>query len=144
MSDYKFSLQNVLDWRADKEDEMKLKFVEVKQAQAIEERQLQQLINENIRLKEKSSSPRKIDAMRQDDLYKEVLDEKIIQQRLVVDKARQTTKEVEADLLKAYQDKKVMEKLKEKEREEYIEEMNKQEQKKLDAFATMTFGRESF
>lgn len=144
MSGYKFSLQSVLDWRLDKEDEIKLKLGQAKQEQVIQERHLQELINENIHLKEKSVLTRKIHAMRQDDLYKKVLDEKVIQKRLVVDQARQKTKKVEADLLKAHQDKKALEKLKEKEHKEHIEEINYQEQQQLDEFATITFGREAF
>jgi len=144
MSGYTFSLQNVLDWRIEKEDETRLKYAQVKQEQEREERRLQQLINENIHLKEKSALTQKIHTMRQDDLYKEVLDEKITKQRLIVEQARQATKEAEADLLKAHQDKRAMEKLKDKEREEYIEKIKKAEQKKLDEFATVTFGREAF
>lgn len=144
MGGFKFSLQSVLDWRTDKEDETKRKLAQIKQEQDIQERHLQQLIHENIRLKEKAALTRKIHAMRQDDLYKKVLDEKIVQQRLVVDQAAQKTKEVEAALLKAYQDRKVMEKLKENEQNQYIEEINYREQQQLDEFATITFGRESF
>lgn len=141
---YKFSLQNVLDWRHDKEDEAKLDLIQAKEHQYQEEQYLQQLIKENIRLKEKAAIERKIDVMRQQDLYKEVLDQKIIKQKLIVEQAADITRQKEDALLVAHQDKRVMEKLKEKEREEYFEKINLEEQKQLDEFATITFGREAF
>lgn len=141
---YKFSLQNILDWRHDKEDEAKLDLIQAKERQYQEEQYLQQLIKENIRLKEKAAIERKIDVMRQQDLYKEVLDQKIIKQKLTVEQAADITQQMEDALLVAHQDKRVMEKLKEKEREEYIEKINLEEQKQLDEFATITFGREAF
>lgn len=144
MNGYKFSLQNVLDWRREQEDEMKLKYIQTENEQQQQERYLQQLINENIHLKEKVAATKEINIMRQQDLYKEVLDEKIIQQRLVVDRAKQATKEAEEMLLNAYKDKKVMEKLKEKESEQYFEDLKHQEQQVLDEFATITFGREAY
>lgn len=141
---YTFSLQNVLDWRTDKEDEAKLKLLQAKERQSQEEQYLHNLVNENIHLKEKALLERKVSVMRQQDLYKEVLDEKIVKQKLIVERAIADTQKMEKHLLKAHQDKKVMEKLKEKEKEEYLERMNLEEQKVLDEFATITFGRQAF
>lgn len=144
MIGYRFSLQNVLDWRNDQEDEAKLKLVELKNELEQEETYLQQLINENIRLKEKAAMVRKVDVMRQQDLYKEVLDGKIIQQKLMVEQTANEVKKAEAALLNAHKDKKVMEKLKEKEYEKHRETIQAEEQKQLDEFSTITYGREAF
>lgn len=141
---YKFSLQNVLDWRGDKEDEAKLDLIQAKERQHQEEKYLKSLIHENIQIKEKATMERKVQVMRQQDLYKEVLDQKIIKQKLIVEQAEDLTVRMEQALLKAHQDKRVMEKLKEKEREQYIEKINLEEQKTLDEFATITYGREAF
>lgn len=141
---FKFSLQNVLDWREDLEDEAKLKLLQAKEQEQQEEQFLKQLIQENIQFKEKATLTKKIDAMRQQDLYKKVLDQKIVKQKLVLEQASEKTKQMEATLLKAHQDKRVMEKLKEKERDKYFEKINQEEQKQLDEFATISFGRESF
>lgn len=144
MIGYKFSLQNVLDWRNDQEDEAKLKLVQLKGILKKEEYYLQQLINENVQLKEKATLVRKVDVMRQQDLYKEVLDEKIIQQKLVVEQAVNEIKKAEEALLNAHKDKKMMEKLKEKEYEKHREDLQSEEQKQIDEFSTITFGREAF
>src|SRR5699024_4388731 len=112
---YNFSLQNVLDWRNDQENEAKLNLTQIKNNLNKEENYLQQLIYENVKLKEKAALTRKVDDMRQQDLYKEVLDEKIIQQKLIVEQKMNERKKAEEALLSAHKDKKVMEKLKEKE-----------------------------
>ncbi len=141
---YKFSLQNVLEWRKDQEDEAKLELIQAKNTLENEHRYLTKLINENIRLKEKAALNKRVDVMRQDDLYRKVLNDKIIQQKLIVEQTEHDVKRAEKELLKAHQDKKVMEKLKEKEEAEYYEEIESIEQKNLDEFATMTFGREAY
>lgn len=141
---YKFSLQNVLEWREGQEDEAKLNLIQAKNTLEQEQNYLQNLIHENIRLKEKSMLNKRVDVMRQDDLYRKVLNEKIIQQKLIVEQSEHDVTLAERKLLKAYQDKKVMEKLREKEEVAYYEEIEANEQKNLDEFATMTFGREDY
>lgn len=141
---YKFSLQNVLEWREGQEDEAKLDLIQAKNTLEQEQNYLQKLIRENIHLKETSMLNKRVDVMRQDDLYREVLNEKIIQQKLIVEQSEHDVTLSERKLLKAYQDKKVMEKLKEKEKEAYYAEIEANEQKNLDEFATMTFGREAY
>lgn len=137
-------MQNVLDWRNDQEDEAKLKLVQIKKRLTNEETYLQQLINENIQLKEKAALTRKVDIMRQQDLYKQVLDERIIQQKLVVEQVLNEIKKAEEALLSAHKDKRVMEKLKEKEYEQYVETLQLEEQKQMDEFSTITFGRQAY
>lgn len=141
---YNFSLQNVLDWRSDQEDEAKLNLVQIKNRLNKEENYLQQLIYENIQLKEKAALTRKVDVMRQQDLYKEVLDEKIIQQKLIVEQTMNEMKKAEETLLNAHKDKKVVEKLKEKDYREYMETLQIKEQKQIDEFSTITFSREAY
>ena len=141
---YKFSLQNVLEWREGQEDEAKLDLIQAKNTLEQEQNYLQKLIRENIHLKETSMLNKRVDVMRQDDLYRKVLNEKIIQQKLIVEQSENDVTLAERKLLKAYQDKKVMEKLREKEEEAYYAEIEANEQKNLDEFATMTFGREAY
>lgn len=144
MIGYRFSLQNVLDWRNDQEYEAQLKLVNLKNELQQQKAYLQQLINENIRLKEKAALVRKVDVMRQQDLYKEVLDGKIIQQKLIVEQIENEVNKAEVALLNAHKDKKVMEKLKEKEYEKHRETVQAEEQSQLDEFSTITYGREAF
>lgn len=144
MANYQFSLQSVLDWREDEEESAKMKVKALKDEKNQVEKQLKQLINENVRLKEKLVETREIDQLRQQDLYKNLLNEKIIKQKLVLEEMENKVRLAEDQLLKAYQDKKVMEKLDEKEKEEYIEQVNAEEQKQIDEFSTISFSREDF
>lgn len=144
MANYKFSLQSVLNWRDDEEEAAKMKVKKLKEELSREKLQLTQLINENIQLKEKLVQTDKIDQMRQQDLYKALLDEKIVKQKLTVEQAENNVTLAEAELLKAYQDKKVMEKLDEKEKERHMEYVKNEEQKQIDEFSTISFGREMY
>lgn len=144
MGNYKFSLQNVLNWRSDEEDAAKMKAKKLKDKLIQEENRLSQLISENIHLKEKLVGTRKIDQLRQQDLYKALLADKIIKQKLKVEQAENKVKLAEDSLLKAYQDKKVMEKLDEKELERHTDLINKEEQKQIDEFSTISFGRDMY
>lgn len=133
-----------MEWRKDQEDEAKINLIQAKNTLENEQHYLEKLIKENIHLKEKAALNNRVEAMRQDDLYRKVLNDKIIQQKLIVEQMEHDVKRAEAALLKAHQDKKVMEKLKEKEEQEYYDEVEAIEQKNLDEFATMTFGREAY
>lgn len=141
---YKFSLQNVLEWRRDQEDEARINLLQAKEELESQEAGLQTLIRKNTELKEKSALNTSVEIMRQDDLYKKVLNENIIQQKLIVEQASNDVKQAEKLLVKAHQEKKVMGKLKEKEYQTYIDEMNAVEQKDLDEFAIITFGYHGF
>lgn len=141
---YKFSLQKVLDWRGDQQDEARLGLIHAKKSLEKELNYLQRLIKENVQLKERIAVTERLDVMRQDDLYRRVLNDKIIQQKLIVEQVENDVKRAEEGLLVAYQDKKVMEKLKEKDERKFNEEIEATEQKNLDEFATMTFGRAAY
>lgn len=141
MSNYEFSLQSVLNWRDDEEEAAKMKVKKLKDALRQEETRLKQLINENIRLKEKLVQTRELNQLRQQDLYKTLLDDKIIKQKLQVEQAENKVKLAEKDLLRAYQDKKIMEKLDEKEKERHDDFVKSEEQKQIDEFSTISFGR---
>lgn len=141
MSKYTFSMKKILDWRSDKEEEARRKVTDAEQKQQQQEAILQQLISENIKLKQKSLLTGRIDAMRQQDLYKKLLDDKIVQQKLVVEQAANETERAKQALLEAHKEKKMMEKLDEKERAQYIANEKYEEQKQLDEISTINFGR---
>lgn len=105
MNNYKFSLQSVLDWRRDQEDEANRKLVQAKAEQKQEEVKLQQLINENIYLKEKSLNSKGILELRQQSLYKDFLNDQIIQQKLIVEQVENDARLAEEALLESYKEK---------------------------------------
>lgn len=141
---FKFSLENVLDWRFDQEEAAKLNVAVVEKELQQEKEHLQSLILENIRLKEKAQLTGTLEAMRQEDLYKKVLDEQIVQQKLVVERVEADLEAEKEKLLVAHKDRRIMEKLEEKEFENYTHENEQAEQKQLDEFGTINFGRSIF
>lgn len=141
---FKFSLDNVLEWREDQEEAAKLNVSLVENELLKEKNNLQSLVNENIRLKEKSIFTVNVHHMRQEDLYKALLEEQIIQQKLVVERVEADLAEEKEKLLAAHKDRRIMEKLEERELESYKEEIDSAEQKQLDEFGTINFGRTAY
>lgn len=141
---FKFSLDNVLEWREDQEEAAKLNVSLVENELLKEKNKLQSLVNENIRLKEKSIFTVNVHHMRQEDLYKALLEEQIIQQKLVVERVEADLAEEKEKLLAAHKDRRIMEKLEERELESYKEEIDSAEQKQLDEFGTINFGRTAY
>ena len=141
IANYKFSMEKVLDWRSDTEEEKKKNLVQVQQSKQQQETILRRLINENIKIKNDSLSTNRIDVLRRQNLYKDMIDEKIIHQKNVVSKAEKEVEVARIELMEAHKDRKVMEKLKEKEYIFTMEQEKHEEQKQLDEMATLSFGK---
>ena len=141
MAKYQFSMEKVLDWRSDTEEEKKKNLVQVQQSKQQQETILRRLINENIKIKNDSLSTNRIDVLRRQNLYKDMIDEKIIHQKNVVSKAEKEVEVARIELMEAHKDRKVMEKLKEKEYTLTMEQEKQEEQKQLDEMATLSFGK---
>lgn len=134
-------MEKVLDWRSDTEEEKKKNLVQVQQNKQQQETILRRLIDENIKIKNDSLSTNRIDVLRRQNLYKDMIDEKIIHQKNVVNKAEKEVEVARIELMEAHKDRKVMEKLKEKEYTLTMEQEKQEEQKQLDEMATLSFGK---
>ena len=134
-------MEKVLDWRSDTEEEKKKNLVQVQQSKQQQETILRRLIDENIKIKNDSLSTNRIDVLRRQNLYKDMIDEKIIHQKNVVSKAEKEVEVARIELMEAHKDRKVMEKLKEKEYIFTMEQEKHEEQKQLDEMATLSFGK---
>lgn len=141
IADYKFSMEKVLDWRSDTEEEKKKNLGQVQQHKDQQETILQRLISENIKIKNDSLSTNRIDVLRRQHLYKNMIDEKIIHQKNLITKAEKAVEVARVELMEAHKDRKVMEKLKEKEYIFSMEQEKHEEQKQLDEMATLSFGK---
>lgn len=141
MAKYQFSMEKVLDWRSDTEEEKKKNLIQVQQSKQQQETILRRLIDENIKIKNDSLSTNRIDVLRRQNLYKDMIDEKIIHQKNVVNKAEKEVEVARIELMEAHKERKVMEKLKEKEYTLTMEQEKQEEQKQLDEMATLSFGK---
>ena len=70
-----------------------------------------------------------------------MLDERIVQQKNQVEIAEKSVEAARIALMEAHKDKKIMEKLKEKEYTFVMEQEKSEEQKQLDEMATLSYGR---
>lgn len=141
MAKYQFSLEKVLDWRIDKENQAQMKVSHLEIQLVEEERTLERLLSESLKLKSARIFDGKVDQMRQQNLYEELTNQRIIKQKLVVNKCISQVEEAKAKLIEAHKEKKVLEKLKEKNHQTYIKEEQKFEQNQLDELAVLHYGR---
>ncbi|WP_080146600.1 flagellar export protein FliJ [Marinilactibacillus piezotolerans] len=141
MQPYQFSMGKILDWREDLEEEARntVKAAELKVRK--EEQRLEALLKDSRKLKSDRLFNANIDSVKRHSLYQDMLNDKIIQQRLQIKEAEQELAAAQTALMKANKDKRMMEKLEEKERFLHIEAEKKEEQKQLDEISTLQFGR---
>lgn len=141
MSHYQFSMEKILDWRLDQEDAAKRKLVAVQQKLQQQQKILDELIQENILIKNASLKISQIEILKNQSLYKEMVNEKILRQKNLLTQIESEVQQAQEALMEAHKDKKAMEKLKEKEYIFTIEKEKKEEQKQLDEIATLSYGR---
>lgn len=139
-----FSMEKILDWRMDLEEQARLKVTQLKERLQTENHYLQELIKENRRVKNEVVDNVHIQSLRYNDYYKLVIDEKIIQQKNKMDLTRAEINAAQNKLISAHTDRKAMEKLKEKELLTYQLAEQRNEQMQLDEFATMGYKRQVF
>ncbi len=132
-------MEKILAWRFDQEDEARLQVANLKEKWDRENQHLQSLIQENIKVKNDNLKNTHIQTLRYNDYYKMVIDEKIIQQKNIMDETQAQISIANEQLLEAHKNRKAMEKLKEKELTAVEEEMKRIEQIQLDEFATMSY-----
>jgi len=141
MQKYVFSMEKVLDWRSDLEGTAQQVVKEKQEVVRLEEEKLKRMTSESRKLKSEKLFYSSIENLKRHNLYKEVLNDKITQQRLNVEKANQDLVLAMDSLKEAHKDKKVMEKLEEKEHTRYVDLLKKKEQDQLDEISTLSYGR---
>ena len=139
MRNYKFSLESVLQIRINKEKEVLEEFVMV-QNRLYEEYRKKEDLKKKLNLSlEASFSNRNVQELMMNNLYKTDLESKIKFQEEIIDRRKIEVEEVRERLQIAQKDKKIMEKLKEKDLENHTLELNKKNQKEMDEFAVLRF-----
>lgn len=141
MQEYRFSMEKVLDWRSDQEDAAQRLVKDKQQIVLNEHEKLERILSESRRIKNENLFQSSLDHLKRHSLYRDMLDEKIIRQRLTLQKAEQDLELSRASLKEAHKDKKVMQKLQEKEKTRYLDDAKKKEQNQLDEISTLGYGR---
>ncbi|HOK62329.1 MAG TPA: flagellar export protein FliJ [Soehngenia sp.] len=139
MENYIFSMEKVLDYREDIEKLKAEEFAKIKLEISGIEKEIAKL---NIELKETNEKIFEVQnayELIQVQLYREALEEKLEIQKLLLSEKKKALEDKRAELTKAQSDRKIMEKLKEKDYSQFMYKKNMKEQKKLDDISVMKF-----
>lgn len=139
MRRFEFSLQKVLDYRQRREEQALRAFAEA-QAQLAQERAvLESLLHEREACLRRSQRRHRLmmSMLTVEQTYLSALEERIVVQRERVTQAERLLEERRQALLEAQRERKALERLREKQYEQWRQEMLRVEQKALDELATM-------
>ncbi|MDR7869598.1 MAG: flagellar export protein FliJ [Tissierellaceae bacterium] len=140
MGAYKFSLEKVLEWRVDNEKIVAKSFSILQSELQYQKTALNNLMLEDENIKKKVLKLRNIHDLKHQYSYKQSVERKIEQQLDLIDKTNTELEKLRLELLEAQKNRKIMEKLKEKDYISYKEELIYKEQKELDEMAVLKYG----
>lgn len=143
MSNFKFSLQPVLNHRADIEEEKKAEYRQARQTLQEESEKTQRLICEIKVIDEQLTQKGMIQVNQLYQLihYRDQLQQKLVKQQRVQDESEQRVETAQKCLLQAKLDVQVLEKLKEKNYTLHVHQQNLEELKMLDELSCINYGR---
>lgn len=141
MERFDFKLQKVLDYRISIEDEKKEEYVEAQKNVLKEENLLTYFQNQKRKAMESVSELKTCPELQAYSRYNEFMDKKILSQKDAIIRAKTIFEEKKEELLKSISDRKVLEKLKERAKEEYDFESLRKEQKFIDDLSIMSYLR---
>ncbi len=141
MRGYKFSLEKVLEWRENSEKDTAKVFASIQNELQYQQNGLNSLRLEDENIKKKILSLNNINELKQQYLFKQSIEEKIERQILLIDETSKKLEKQRLELLEAQKNRKIMEKLKEKDYNTYREDILYEEQKELDEMAVLKFGK---
>lgn len=142
MKAYSFSMEKVLEWRQNIEKNTMEKFAIVQSKLSLQQADLEKM---KVRLKEineRVKPYKNIEELKQKDFYKVVLVEQMERQEDLISKSKEELEEMRLELIQAQKDRKIMEKLREKDINAYEKGLRHMEQKEIDEMAVMKYKKE--
>ena len=139
MKSYKFSMEKVLELRANKEKTSMENFAFMQRDLMKQKSKLMELRAEEDSIKLKSNRYKNIVELRQLHLYKESLEKRIQTQLKCIEESSQNLEKARLELISDQKDRKIIEKLKEKDFEAYQDSEKAIEQKNLDEMAMLKY-----
>ena len=134
-------MESILNLRENKEKNTMENLAKVQNQLERQKAILKDLIMEEERIKSNCTKFKDIHELRHHNLYKEEIEEKISKQDELIDKTKIKLEEVRRELIEAQKERKIMEKLKEKDMDNYINNMKHIEQKELDEIAVLKYAQ---
>jgi flagellar FliJ protein len=132
-------MEKILDWRIKEEENARKSVLHAQNQMQQQQQQLTHLINENTKLKHEQMKLTEISTLRYNHHLKGLIDEKIVIQKNAIDQAQSDMDRLQEAFLQAHKDRKIMEKLKERESVQVLEQVKSEEQKQLDEIATLQY-----
>lgn len=139
MRRHQFSMEKILEWRITEEENARKSVLHAQNKMQQQQQQLTHLVNENTKLKHEQMKLTEISTLRYNHHLKGLIDEKIVIQKNAIDQAQSDMDRLQEALLQAHKDRKIMEKLKERESVQVLEQVKSEEQKQLDEIATLQY-----
>ena len=134
-------MESILNLRENKEKNTMENLAKVQNQLERQKAILKDLIMEEKKIKSNGTKFKDIHELRHHNLYKEEIEEKISKQDELIDKTNIKLEEVRRELIEAQKERKIMEKLKEKDMDNYINNMKHIEQKELDEIAVLKYAQ---
>lgn len=139
MGTYKFSLEKVLEWRESSEKAIAKEFAILQNELNDQETTLHNLREEAENIKIKILTIRNVVELKRQHLFKLRAEEKIEDQLELIDQTKEKIEQVRLQLLEAQKNRKIMDKLKEKDYSKYMAKLSFEEQKQLDEMAVLRY-----
>lgn len=139
MNSYKFSMENILKWREDIERNNMEDLASIQNQLRSQKARKTDLLREKEDIKSSKLRYRDISQLKYENLYMEKIEEKIKSQDKLIRDTKNKLEDVRQDFIEAQKDRKIMEKLKERDMEAYRQEVNKKEQKELDELTILKY-----
>lgn len=134
-------MEKILEWRTSLEQTTMEEFAVLQNELQNEKAVLAGLEKQYGMIKYKNLTSCNVNELMQQHLYIQTMEEKIEQQNQLIYIKKGQVEEARVELVVAQKDRKIMEKLKEKDHNDYQENINSQEQKELDEMAVLRFNR---
>lgn len=141
VNSYNFSMERVLEVRSNKEKGIMEVFAKVQNELQKQKLILTNLVKDYELFKISGLKGINIYELKQQSLYKQSIEEQIEQINYEIAKTNQQLEQIRSELVTAQKDRKIMEKLKEKDFYNYKENIKALEQKELDEMAILKFNR---
>lgn len=136
---YNFSMERVLEWRENQEKSSMEEFALLQNELNYEKSILLDLIKEYETSKDKNHRNINVNELRQLQLYRQVLEDRIDCQNRAIVKKTNELETVRLELVDAQKDRRVMEKLKERDFSKYKDDIRYAEQREIDEIAVLRF-----
>lgn len=137
MNSYEFSMEKVLKWREDIEKTNMESLAKIQNELRRQESILRDLMQEEKRVKANSPRYKDINQLKLQHLYIQKIEGEIQEQDDLIQETSGKLEDARQELIEAQKNRKIMEKLKERDMDAYRHSINSAEQKELDEIAVL-------